>query len=185
MTATTPRAAPARDGAIAAPDAARALVARWRRDGTTFVVVDERGRHRDALAAGRVDLTRAGVADARWINATMHRAGFVHLDAGDVPRASRQQAVGRALAAVQRLRARTGRPAWILVEDAQDVLCRPGLPPHALRLDDGGYCLVVRDGGALPAWAVHGVAPRVWLPGPDLELTMILHPQPGGPASGC
>jgi hypothetical protein len=132
-TTTTPRAAPARDGTIPAPDATRALVARWRRDGTTFVIVDERGRHRDALAAGRVDLTRAGVADARWINATLHRAGFVLLDAGDIPRASRQQAVGRALAAVQRLRARTGRPAWVR------------------------------------------------LPGPDLELTMILHQQPGDP----
>lgn len=194
----TPRpAAPAHDGAVpasgattpvrpvATPDAVQALLARWCRDGTTFVVVDERGRHRDRLAAGRLDLTRAAGADPRWTNATLHRAGFVLLDAGDVPRASRQRVIARAVAAVERLRARTGQPAWILVEDAQDVLDEPGVPPHAWRLDGGGYCLVVRDGGSLPAWVAAGAARRVRLPGPQLELTIILRPQPGASGSGA
>jgi len=171
--------APVGDGAASALDAVRGLLARWRRDGTTFVVVDERGRHRDALAAGRLDLTRAAVRDLPWIDATMHRAGFVLLDAGNVPRVSRPQVVGRALTAVQRLRARTGRPEWILVEAAQDVLRGPGIPPHALRLSDGGYCFVARDGGSLPGWATTGAASGIRLSGPGLELSMMPPRQSG------
>jgi hypothetical protein len=176
--ATTPA------GPVAVPDAVLALLARWRRDGTTFVVVDERGRHRDRLAAGRVDLTRAAGADSRSINATLRRAGFVLLDACNVPRGSRPRVIAGAVAAVERLRVRTGQPTWILVEDAQDVLDEPGIPPHAWRLADGGYCLVARDGGSLPAWAVAGAPRRVRLPGPQLELTIILRPQPGASGVG-
>jgi hypothetical protein len=90
-----------------------------------------------------------------------------------VPRESRTFVLGRALAAVQRLRARTGQPTWVLVEDAQDVLHRPGLPPHALRLADGGYVLAVRDGATLPAAVTSGAAFDVRSTRVGLEVVVI------------
>jgi hypothetical protein len=98
---------------------------RWKAAGTSFVVVDASGRHAAGLAAGRLDLTRAAV-DTSWIEAVLHRAGYVLLDACNVPRDARPLVVGRALTAVQRLRLHTGRPAWILLEDAQKLLQQPG-----------------------------------------------------------
>jgi hypothetical protein len=162
-----------------APEAVATLMARWRRMGATFVVVDQRGRHRDQLADGRLDLTRASAADADWIDAGLYRNGYVLLDACNVPRERRPLAVGRALAAVQGLRTRTGRPEWIVVEDAQDLLRSPDLPPHALRLADGGYCLVARDGAVLPAHLRAGAAFDVRVSQPGLELALI----PPRPAS--
>jgi hypothetical protein len=177
-TTTTPRpstASPAAPSEVrdVPPEAVATLMARWRRTGTTFVVVDERGRHRDELAAGRLDLTRASAADAEWIDAGLHRHGYVLLDACNVPRERRPFAVGRALAAVQRLRTRTGRPEWIVVEDAQDLLRRPDLPSHALRIADGGYCLAARDGAVLPAHLRAGAAFDVRVCQPGLELALI------------
>jgi hypothetical protein len=153
-------------------DAVTDLVARWRADGTTFVVVDERGRHATQLSGGRLDLSHASALDVGWIEAVLHRAGYVLLDAHNVPRDARSLVLGRALAAVQRLRTRTGQPEWLLVEDAQDLLRRPGIPPHALRLADGGYALATRDGASPPRLA--GAATfDVRVTGPGLELTLI------------
>jgi hypothetical protein len=171
-TPTTTPIAPARGGATS-PDAVTALLARWRREGTTFVVVDERGRHRDELAAGRLDLARAAAVDATWIDAVVHRNGFAHLDACHVPRERRPAVLGRALAAIQRLRARTGRPEWIVLEAGQVVLREPGLPPHALRTDDGGYCLAVRDGAEPPALPGIHVPALIRVSQPGLELSLV------------
>jgi hypothetical protein len=158
-------------GAAPAHDAVAALIARWRRDGTTFVVVDERGRHRDELAAGRLDLAHPSVVEARWVDATLHRTGYVLLDACNVPRRARPVMLSRALAAVRRLRERSGQPEWVVLEDAQDLLREPGLSPQALDLAHGGLCLAVRDGGSLPAWtATAGLEVRTTQP--DLELTL-------------
>jgi len=161
-----------REGRLAGPDPVTTLIARWRAGGTSFVVVDERGRHTAALAAGRLDLAHAGILDAHWIDATLHRAGYVLLDARNVPRGERSHALSRALTAVQRLRARTGQPEWVVVEDAPDVLHRPDIPPHALRLADGGYALVARDGAVLPASAV-GSGFEVHISRPGLELSLV------------
>jgi hypothetical protein len=169
--ATTP--AVARDGSVTARDAVTDLIARWRHDGATFAVLDERGRHRAALAAGRLDLAGASALDAPWVEATLERAGYVLLDASHVSRGARPLVLGRALAALQRLRARTGQPEWLLIEDAQDVLRDPGIPPHAIRLADGGYCLAVRDGGTLPASATRGAAFDVRISRPGLELSVV------------
>jgi hypothetical protein len=157
MTVTSPPAERVRRPA-AAPDDIALLIARWQADRVPFVVVDGRGRHAGRLAAGRLDLTRAAVLDAHWVNATLHRTGYALLDAGNVSRVARPLALGRALGAVQRLRARTGQPTWLLVEDAQDLLCQPDIPPHALRFADGGYVLAVRDGATLPASVTGGAA---------------------------
>lgn len=170
-TATTTRV-PDGPGDVPAPDAVAGLIARWRHDGTTFAVVDERGRHRGALGAGRLDLTHAPVVDSRWIDATLHRAGYVLLDACNVPRRARRVTLARALAAVRGLRDRSGQPEWVLLEDAQDLLCEPGLSPQAFDLAAGGYCLAVRGGGSLPPWArsVAGLEVRVTQPGLELSL---------------
>ena len=175
-TSTTPIPVPA--GAAPAGDAVAGLIARWRHDGTTFVVVDERGRHRRELAGGRLDLTHPAVVDARWVNATLHRTGYVLLDACNVPRRSRPVTLARALAAVRRLRDRSGQPEWVLLEDAQDLLREPGLAPHAIGLADGGYCLAVRDGGSLPAWATTTAGLEVRVTQPGLELSLLPPAEP-------
>jgi hypothetical protein len=161
-----------RAGRPAEPDAVATLIARWRVAGATFVVVDERGRHTE-LAAGRLDLTCPSVLDTRWLHATLHRVGYAVLDACHVPRDARSLALGRALATVQRLRAQTGQPEWVLLEDAQDVLRLPDLPPHALNLADGGYALAARDGATLPAAVTGGAAFDVRVTQPSLELSVI------------
>jgi hypothetical protein len=169
--ASTPATAPS--GTTVTRDAVTDLIARWRHDGVTFAVLDERGRHRAELAEGRLDLTHASVTDARWVEATLHRTGYVLFDACNVARSARPPVLGRALTALQRLRARTGQPEWVLIEDAQDVLSDPAIPPHAIRLADGGYCLAVRDGGTLPASATRGAAFDVRMSRPGLELSLI------------
>jgi hypothetical protein len=111
-----------------APADVTGLLARWRATGARFVVLDECGRHRD-LAAGRLDLTRAAACDVRWIEATLHRAGYAVLDAGNVPREARARVLRRADAGVRRLRAETGQPEWVLVDGAGDgparIVVRP------------------------------------------------------------
>jgi hypothetical protein len=172
MTGSPTRAA-VPGGATATRDAVTDLIARWRHDGVTFAVLDERGRHRAELAAGRLDLAQASVLDATWVSAWLDRTGYVLLDACHVPRGDRPPVLGRALTVLQRLRARTGQPEWVLIEDAQDVLSDPAIPPHAIRLADGGYCLAVRDGGTLPAAATRGAAFDVRVSRPGLELSLI------------
>jgi hypothetical protein len=98
-------------------DAVETLIACWRAAGTPFVLVDGRGRHAARLAAGRLDLTHASALDARWLQATVQRHGYVLLDARNVPRVARSRVLRRALAVVQRLRTRTGQPVYVLVED--------------------------------------------------------------------
>ena len=154
-------------------DAVVTLIARWRAAATPFVLVDERGRHVAELAAGRLDLTHASVLEARWVEATLHRQGYVLFDASNVPRDVRPLVLGRALTAVQRLRVRTGRPEWVLIEDAQDVLRQTGIPPHALRLADGGYALVARGGAAVPSSVTAGASYDVRVTQPGLELSLI------------
>ena len=129
---------------VVAPDDVTGLLARWRSTRTTFAVVDERGRHAGTLQPGRLDLTRPAALDARWIGATLRRTGWVHLDAGNVPRAAKPAVVRRALAVVAELRAGGGGPECVLVEDAQDVLRHPGVPPHGMRLTDAAFHFAMR-----------------------------------------
>jgi hypothetical protein len=159
-------------------DAVADLITRWRVAGTSFVVVDERGRHAAELAAGRFDLTRAATIDTAWIEAVLHRVGYVLLDACNVPRDARSYVLGRALAVVQRLRARTGQPGWVLLEDAQDLFDQPDLPPSALRLAGGGYALAVRDGATPPWSSTGGAAFDIRVRQHGLELALI--PPVGG-----
>jgi hypothetical protein len=171
---------------VVSRDAVTTLFARWRAAGTEFVILDERGRHAEELRAGRLDLARSpGTLDATWIEATLHRIGYVLLDAHNVSREAMPLVVGRALAAVQLLRTRTGRPEWILVEDAQDVLRRPEIPPHALRLADGGYCLAVRGGASLAAPVVTGAAVACRISQPTLEVSLIPPLRPHGSYRRC
>jgi hypothetical protein len=163
-----------RDEGPVSRDAVTTLLARWRAAGTEFVTVDERGRHAEELRAGRLDLARSpATLDATWIEATLQRTGYVLLDAHNVSREAMPLVVGRALTAVQLLRTRTGRPEWILVEDAQDVLRRPEIPPHALRLADGGYCLAERGDASLAVPVVTGTAVAFRISQPALEVSLI------------
>ena len=174
MIAPVPNVTRREEGLAVGRDALATLIARWRAADTEFVVVDERGRHAGELRAGRLDLSRSpAMLTASWIGAVLHRTGYVLLDAANVSRQARPVVVGRALAAVQLLRTQRNGPEWILDEDAQDVLRQPGIPPHALRLTDGGYCLAVRGGAALPAAMTRGAGLDVSISEPGLELSFI------------
>jgi hypothetical protein len=67
-----------------------------------------------------------------------------------VPAAFRGAALGMALCAVAGHRARTGRPDWLMIDDADAVLSDPDIPPHALDLAGRGCCLVMRSSLGLP-----------------------------------
>ena len=174
MIAPVPAPALREAGPTATRDAVAMLIARWRAVGTEFVVVDERGRHTEELREGRLDLTRSpAMLTATWIGATLHRTGFVLLDASNVPRRARPVVIGRTLAAVQSLRTQTDTPEWVLIEDAQDQLRRFRRPPHAMRLTDGGYCLAVRGGVALPVAMTAGTGLEVRTTEPDVDLLFV------------
>jgi hypothetical protein len=181
MITPVPKVTLREEGPPASRDAVATLIARWRAAGTEFVVVDERGRHAEELRAGRLDLTRSpAMLNASWISATLHRTGYVLLDAANVSREARPVVIGRALAAVQLLRTQTGGPEWVLIEDAQDVLRQHGIPPSALRLADGGYCLAARGGAPLPAALTARAQFDVRISQPDLDLSFIPPTKTGG-----
>jgi hypothetical protein len=172
MITPVPKVTLREEGHAATRDAVTTLIAGWRAAGTEFVVVDERGRHTEELRAGRLDLTRSpAMLNASWISAVLRRTGYVLLDASNVSRQARPVVIGGALAAVQLLRTQGNGPEWILVEDAQDALRQPGIPPHALHLTDGGYCLAVRGGAPLPAAMTIGASLDLRISQPDLELS--------------
>jgi hypothetical protein len=68
----------------------------------------------------------------------------VVLDYRGLDEATRSLALERSLSAAREVRAATGRPHSIVVDDAELLLEDPALPPEALRLDERGHCLVLR-----------------------------------------
>jgi hypothetical protein len=138
------RPAPARAG-----DLVDGMVARWQEEHREFLLVDPTGRHGE-VTEGRVDLHRRTVEEPDEVDRLLADHGQAVLDAADVPVQDRTAVLGRALIAAQCSRARSGTPKWIVLEDAQDLLADPDLPPEALDLTDGGYCLVLRPGVRMP-----------------------------------
>jgi len=67
-----------------------------------------------------------------------------------VPFSSRSTTVGMALTVVAAHRARTGRPHWLMIDDAESVLLDPDIPSYALDLSAPGYCLVMRSLDGVP-----------------------------------
>ena len=129
------------------------LVARWEAEDTPFVLVDPAGRHaRDVLADSRshVDLQDSPVHEPAVVDALLSEHGHAVLDAGAVPERERVGVLGQALIATRVSRGWSGSPEWIVVDDAQDLLADPALPPEALDLSAGGYCLVIRKGASVP-----------------------------------
>jgi hypothetical protein len=64
--------------------------------------------------------------------------------------ARRSAAIVLTLTAIRVQRARTGRPHWLVIDDAESVVFDPAIPPHAMDLTESGHCLILRAGGELP-----------------------------------
>jgi hypothetical protein len=86
-------------------------------------------------------------ADAQQLEAGLAR-GLVCVPACN--RRQRTDVLVPVLRAAQRLRAWTGRPDWLFVDDAAELLGDPDLPPDALNLGDGGHFLVLHGAEAVP-----------------------------------
>jgi len=116
----------------------------WTAARVSFVVVDRDGRRpwSDTAGVRRVDLAEQPVAEPGDALALLRQHPGLVLDAANVPPGERTRAVGQALIALACLRTWSQGPEWIVVEDATDLLADPDLPPEALDVSAGGYCLV-------------------------------------------
>lgn len=139
--------------ALDAMDPVDALLRRLADRDEDYVLVDSAGRHPD-LRDGRVDLDATGVSEPAEVQQLLDTYGHAVLDAGSAPACERSSKVAQALIATQVARHSTGHPRWIVVEDAQDLLRDPDLPPEALKLEDGGYCLVRRTASGVSSTLV-------------------------------
>lgn len=120
------------------------LVDRWTEAGVAFVVVDRDGCRswQDTAGVERIDLARTPVAEPAQARALLDRSPHLVLDAGNLPDPERTPAVGRALVALACLRTWRQGPEWIVLDHAPALLADPELPPEALDVAAGGYCLV-------------------------------------------
>ncbi|HVN13588.1 MAG TPA: hypothetical protein VMT69_15955 [Kineosporiaceae bacterium] len=120
------------------------LVDRWRQAGVPFVVVDPDGcRAWDQTGEVRhVDLASTPVQEPAHARALLDRSPHLVLDAGSLPEEERTHAIGRALVALACLRTWRQGPQWIVLDHACALLTDPELPPEALDVAAGGYCLV-------------------------------------------
>ncbi len=110
-----------------------------------------------------------------------HRFGSVVVDLSGVPEPERVEYLRVALPAVEVLRAQTGLPHWVVVDEAQSSLGRDA--PHSSVLDAGvtGYCLVTHQPQELSMAALDGADVLLALPGrEDLEPIIELVARTGG-----
>jgi len=120
------------------------LVDRWTEAGVPFVVVDRDscGTWHDNDGLEHVDLARTPVKEPGQARALLDRSPHLVFEAGNLPAQHRTHAVGQALVALACLRTWSQGPQWIVLDHAPALLADPELPPEALDVDAGGYCLV-------------------------------------------
>jgi hypothetical protein len=144
------------------------LLRRWAAARHECVVIDLDGRYSelDLPAPGRIvdvaDLSADELCEVVRARRRVSVLGFSHVTAE-----SRSNAVGMALAAVTAQRAKTGRPRWLMIDDAETVLSDPDIPPHALDLSQRGYCLILRSSERLP----NSLAATIYVVLPDRDLS--------------
>jgi len=120
------------------------LLAHWYAVGDQVLVIDVAGRHQVAEGA-TIDLSTSDAApEPEDIERLLRRHSVVVVTTDpDLPTLLHPW-LGHILTAAQVLRTWSGLPRWIVLEDADALLRDPGLPPSALRMADGGYCMVQR-----------------------------------------
>ncbi len=146
------------------PDVPRRLLAEWVAAGYQCLVVDPFGRYWGGGAEeGLPRATRIGYGGSsggqefeddvgQRVSGLLDAAErIVILDMSALKARDRSLAVTETLLAVQRERARVGRPHWLVIDDAEVVLSDPDLPPEALRLSARGHCLILRAHERPPA----------------------------------
>jgi hypothetical protein len=140
-------------------------------------VVDLLGRHTASGTRGvRLTAGRHPLLEPEDVLAPLSKQDqHVVVDMSALRETERSDFVARMLLGVQQMRAWRDHPQWIVLDDAQDVLTDPNMPPEALRLADRGYCLIDRGAEPLPDNMVQTlgltrVVPESELPGPDPNL---------------
>ena len=128
------------------------LLMRWAAAREECVVFDIDGRYSELdlpAPPGRiVDVADSSTDELCEVLRACHRVSV--LGFSKVTAASRSAVLGMALSAATAQRARTGRPRWLMIDDAETVLSDPDIPPHALDLSQRGYCLILRSSERLP-----------------------------------
>jgi hypothetical protein len=125
-------------------DTVERMTGRWASAHVPFVVVDRDGRRDWPPDAGvtPVDLAAHPVDEPGDALDLLRRHPHLVLHAANLPPQRRTGAVAQALIALACLRTWSQGPQWIVVESAADLLADPDLPPEALDVAAGGYCLV-------------------------------------------
>ncbi len=155
---------------LSEPDVPWRLLRGWVAAGYRCVLIDPLGRHRRGTSAPYLPgaavarLGGTGEPEALRERITDEVTGLLVADhplllldlSGEPPR-RRSLVASAALLAVQEFRARTGRPHWLVIDDAEVVLGDADLPPEALRLSERGHCLILRSQPRPPASLARGV----------------------------
>ncbi len=68
-------------------------------------------------------------------------AGCLVADLSTLEHARRLRIIARGLARIRGLRARWGRPHWVVLDEAHDSLHQEGVPADAVGIEDKGFCL--------------------------------------------
>jgi hydroxymethylpyrimidine pyrophosphatase-like HAD family hydrolase len=129
------------------------FVERLVRDGYTICLLDPEGDHRTlAEHEGVVMLSsEVGTDEVRAAEVARllrHRSTSVAIDLSQLDREERIRAAARFLHAVQRLRAETGAPHWLIVDEAHHLFPRGGSPAQEmLDLEWSGVCLITNEPG--------------------------------------
>jgi hypothetical protein len=138
----------------AAPWQLGRLLRGWLRAHYECVVIDVAGGHDPDLEHWLPPGARTDVSVLRGDDLTdllhAHPACLV-LDCSRLAGRARSEAITAALSVVGAERARTGRPHWLIIDGAEQVLRDPDIPPHALDLATPGHCMILRTAADLPA----------------------------------
>ena len=114
-------------------------------------VIDPEGDYRGLARLAGVILTEA--RDEAAVDAACHHferdpAACVVVDLSALHHHDKLRMIERSLRAAHEMRRRTGRPHWVVLDEAHYSLHREGIAVGALELEDKGFCLVTYK----PSW---------------------------------
>ena len=88
-----------------------------------------------------VAIQTEGGLEAALVELEHDPAGCIVADLSSLEHARKLRIIARGLARIRELRARLGRPHWVVLDEAQYSLHREGVPEHAVGIEDKGFCL--------------------------------------------
>ena len=123
---------------------AGALVERLKRGAYATCVIDPEGDYH--VLARLPGVTGVAIQTEGGLEAALQEfehdpASCLVADLSSLEHARKLRIIARGLARIRELRARLGRPHWVVLDEAQYSLHREGVPEHAVGIEDKGFCL--------------------------------------------